>query len=287
MIERIASSNPPPVARIHRGVFQRLRAMYRNRIVTMTIVPITATAATAVPRGAAHGTITHRSFHSTGRAGSSGGSSNRGTSVRGGTSIVGGSGAGKTTLLEAMAGVTPPASGCVCFDGADLYSNLKTFRTVLGYVPQDDIIHTELPLERTLRHAARLRLAPADGKPAIDAAVRQAMDVLDLTERAGTRVSALSGGQRKRASIAVELLTRPREHVQTLTVADRFQPGPPFEVLPRPSPSAPRGLRGSGQQHHFRRGRRRPAQVLAQRASRPPGTPPPAPRGSPRNRPPR
>ena len=122
--------------------------------------------------------------------------------------IVGGSGAGKTTLLEAMAGVRPAMSGHVRFDGADLYENLGLFRTVLGYVPQDDIIHADLPLQRTLRYAAGLRLTGAS--PAeIEHAVCSAMAALDLTPRAGTRVAALSGGQRKRASIAVELLTEP------------------------------------------------------------------------------
>jgi len=124
--------------------------------------------------------------------------------------IVGGSGAGKTTLLEAMAGVTPATSGCVYFDGADLYANLRTFRTVLGYVPQDDIIHVDLPLERTLRYAAWLRLPPSTTAKDVDAAVRDAMDAVDLTSHADTRVALLSGGQRKRASIAVELLTSPQ-----------------------------------------------------------------------------
>src|SRR5262245_8063092 len=72
--------------------------------------------------------------------------------------IVGPSGAGKTTLLEAIAGLAPNISGAVRFDGIDVYANLGVFRTVLGYVPQDDIIHTDLPLRRTLRYAARLRL---------------------------------------------------------------------------------------------------------------------------------
>ena len=123
--------------------------------------------------------------------------------------IVGGSGAGKTTLLEAMAGVTPATSGCVCFDGADLYSNLRTFRTVLGFVPQDDIIHVDLPLEHTLRYAAWLRLPPSTTDADVDVAVADAMADVDLTPQAGTRVASLSGGQRKRASIAVELLTSP------------------------------------------------------------------------------
>jgi ABC-type multidrug transport system ATPase subunit len=122
--------------------------------------------------------------------------------------IVGGSGAGKTTLLEAMAGVRPATTGHVRFDGSDLYENLGLFRTVLGYVPQDDIIHADLPLERTLRYAAGLRL-PGASPAEIEHAVASAMAALDLTPRASTRVAALSGGQRKRASIAVELLTEP------------------------------------------------------------------------------
>ncbi len=72
--------------------------------------------------------------------------------------IVGPSGAGKTTLLETIAGVAPATSGSVRFDGIDVHANAKTFRGVLGYVPQDDIIHADLPLERTLRYAAQLRL---------------------------------------------------------------------------------------------------------------------------------
>jgi ABC-type multidrug transport system ATPase subunit len=124
--------------------------------------------------------------------------------------IVGGSGAGKTTLLEAMAGVTPATSGRVCFDGADLYSNLRTFRTVLGFVPQDDIIHVDLPLEHTLRYAAWLRLPPSTTAKDVDAAVGDAMAAVDLTAHARTRVASLSGGQRKRASIAAELLTSPQ-----------------------------------------------------------------------------
>ncbi len=124
--------------------------------------------------------------------------------------IVGGSGAGKTTLLEALAGVAPAQNGSVLLDGRDLYADRPAFRTVLGYVPQDDIIHTELPLARTLRYAARLRLPPDTSVDAVDDVVNRALSALDLAERGSTRVADLSGGQRKRASIAVEMLTRPR-----------------------------------------------------------------------------
>lgn len=115
--------------------------------------------------------------------------------------IIGGSGAGKTTLLDAIAGVRPPAEGEVRHEAGG---------GSLGYVPQDDIVHKELPLRRTLRYAAGLRL-PA-GTPPEDAekAVDDVLDALALADRAGQRVGRLSGGERKRASIAVELLTRPR-----------------------------------------------------------------------------
>jgi ABC transport system ATP-binding/permease protein len=117
--------------------------------------------------------------------------------------IAGGSGAGKTTLLEALAGLRPPSTGEVRHDGV-------TRRPRVGYVPQDDIIHLEMPLRRTLRYAALLRL-PA-GTPAAEAEriVQETLQDLDLADRADVPVRALSGGQRKRASIAVELLTRPR-----------------------------------------------------------------------------
>ncbi len=114
--------------------------------------------------------------------------------------IVGASGSGKTTLLDAVSGVRPPASGEVRVDGDP---------ASFGYVPQDDIIHRELPLARTLRYAARLRLPAGTSAEEIDDAVRRVLRALDLTARADTRVGSLSGGERKRASIAVDLLTRP------------------------------------------------------------------------------
>jgi ABC-type multidrug transport system ATPase subunit len=123
--------------------------------------------------------------------------------------IVGPSGAGKTTLLETIAGLTPASSGSVRFDGIDLHANLRIFRGVLGYVPQDDIIHADLPLEHTLRYAARLRFPSSASRAEVDNAVSDAIDAVGLSEQADVRVGSLSGGQRKRASIAAELLTQP------------------------------------------------------------------------------
>jgi len=123
--------------------------------------------------------------------------------------IVGPSGAGKTTLLETIAGLAPATAGSVRFDGIDVHANVGSFRSVLGYVPQDDIIHADLPLERTLRYAARLRLPSTASAAEVDGAVRDALHAVGLTHHADVVVGALSGGQRKRASIAVELLTDP------------------------------------------------------------------------------
>jgi len=124
--------------------------------------------------------------------------------------IVGPSGAGKTTLLETMAGVAPATEGSVRFDGLDVHANLRTFRGVIGFVPQDDTIHADLPLQHTLHYAARLRLPSSTPAAETARAVVEAMATVGLAGQAGVRVGALSGGQRKRANIAVELLTDPR-----------------------------------------------------------------------------
>ncbi len=111
--------------------------------------------------------------------------------------IAGGSGAGKTTLLETIAGVRIPSSGRVSRSHP------------AAFVPQDDIIHRELPLRRTLLHAAALRLGGVDAA-ARAAAVDDVLTRLDLAEHADVVVSNLSGGQRKRASLAAEMLTDPQ-----------------------------------------------------------------------------
>ncbi len=122
--------------------------------------------------------------------------------------IAGGSGAGKTTLLETLAGLQPPSSGQVWHDGVVRGARVSMDARI-GYVPQDDIIHLEMPLRRTLRYASRLRLPAGTSTAEADRVVEETMRDLDLTDRAEVPVRALSGGQRKRASIAVELLTRP------------------------------------------------------------------------------
>jgi ABC-type multidrug transport system ATPase subunit/CRP-like cAMP-binding protein len=124
--------------------------------------------------------------------------------------IVGGSGAGKTTLMNALSGLQPATSGRVLYNGRDYYQTMNLYRNALGYVPQDDIIHTELPLRTTLEFAAKLRLPSGTSSQKIDSVVNQTLEALSLKDQASLRVRTLSGGQRKRCSIGVELLTEPR-----------------------------------------------------------------------------
>jgi ABC-type multidrug transport system ATPase subunit len=123
--------------------------------------------------------------------------------------VLGSSGAGKTTLMLAIAGYQPAEIGSVRFDGADAYRHAEQFRAAVGYVPQSDIVHQELPLARALEFGARLRL-PADLSDAeIHRVVRDTLVDLDLADRALSPIRALSGGERKRANIAAELLSKP------------------------------------------------------------------------------
>jgi ABC-type multidrug transport system ATPase subunit/CRP-like cAMP-binding protein len=123
--------------------------------------------------------------------------------------VVGGSGAGKSTLLNALTGFVPATQGRVFYNGIDYYEHFDLFRTSLGYVPQDDIIHKQLTVRQVLDYSARLRLPPDTTSEERKALVDQAMKQLQLTERRDTQVSQLSGGQRKRVSIGVELLNQP------------------------------------------------------------------------------
>ena len=122
--------------------------------------------------------------------------------------IAGGSGAGKTTLLEILAGLRSPSTGQVRHDDVRVEAG-ATRHSGVGYVPQDDIIHGEMPLQRTLQYAARLRLPAGTSPGQADRVVDEILRELDLADRRDVAVRMLSGGQRKRASIAVELLTRP------------------------------------------------------------------------------
>ncbi len=123
--------------------------------------------------------------------------------------LVGGSGAGKTTLLDALSGLRPAQQGKVLYNGQDYYRNLAAFNTQIGYVPQDDIVHRELTVERALYYAAKIRL-PADfTEEHIWQRIAEVLEDVELTERRTLLIKKLSGGQRKRVSIALELLANP------------------------------------------------------------------------------
>ena len=119
--------------------------------------------------------------------------------------IIGESGAGKSTMLKVLAGVDPASGGIVTVNGEPLAARL----TDVGYVPQDDIVHHLLGVREALTYAAGLRLPRDVQQDELDEAIDGALDELSLDEHAATRVGMLSGGQRRRTSVAVELLGKP------------------------------------------------------------------------------
>ncbi|WP_306326784.1 FHA domain-containing protein [Streptomyces venezuelae] len=123
--------------------------------------------------------------------------------------VVGPSGAGKSTLLGALTGQRPADRGSVLYDGRDLYRDYAELRQRIGLVPQDDILHLQLTVRRALGYAAELRFpedtVPAERRARVDEVIRE----LGLVERAEQPIHSLSGGQRKRVSVALELLTKP------------------------------------------------------------------------------
>jgi ABC-type multidrug transport system ATPase subunit len=128
--------------------------------------------------------------------------------------LMGPSGCGKSTLMHAMNGYWPPAHGRVSFNRQDLYANFDRFRMHVGYVPQDDIIHPSLTVRQALYYSARLRLPPDLDDDWIDQRIAQVITQLGLEGTEETRVGSpvargISGGQRKRVNLAMELISDP------------------------------------------------------------------------------
>ncbi len=123
--------------------------------------------------------------------------------------ILGPSGSGKSTLLGALTGTRPADAGVVRYGGRDLYADYDEVRHRIGLVPQDDILHPQLSVLRALSHAARLRFPPDVPREDRTRRIEEVLEELGLAERAHQRIEKLSGGQRKRTSVALELLTRP------------------------------------------------------------------------------
>ncbi|MCX4587223.1 FHA domain-containing protein [Streptomyces sp. NBC_01481] len=123
--------------------------------------------------------------------------------------VVGPSGAGKSTLLNALTGLRPADQGTVLYDGRDLYRDYAELRQRIGLVPQDDILHSQLGVRRALGYAAELRFPQDTAKAERQARVAEVVRELGLEQRVGQPIHSLSGGQRKRVSVALELLTKP------------------------------------------------------------------------------
>jgi ABC-type multidrug transport system ATPase subunit/ABC-type transport system involved in multi-copper enzyme maturation permease subunit len=125
------------------------------------------------------------------------------------TAIVGPSGAGKSTLLNAITGRTTPSQGQILVGGRDLHKEYGDLSQRIGLVPQADIIHTRLTVRQALTYGAALRFPSETSAAERTERVDEVMEKLELTPRADLRIDKLSGGQRKRASIGLELLTKP------------------------------------------------------------------------------
>jgi ABC transport system ATP-binding/permease protein len=125
------------------------------------------------------------------------------------TAVIGPSGAGKSTFARLVAGYTHPTTGTVSFEGHDVHAEYASLRSRIGMVPQDDVVHGQLTVRQALMYAAELRLPPDTNKADREQVVNQVLEELEMTKHLDTRVDKLSGGQRKRASVALELLTGP------------------------------------------------------------------------------
>jgi ABC-type multidrug transport system ATPase subunit len=128
--------------------------------------------------------------------------------------MLGPSGAGKTTLLMTVLGITRPTSGGVLLNGRPLFQQYDSFRTNVGYVPQDDIVHPELTVREALFYACKLRLPAGTSRKSMDVAIEQTLKQVGLWEQRNLQIGSaqekvLSGGQRRRVNLAVELVTDP------------------------------------------------------------------------------
>jgi ABC-type multidrug transport system ATPase subunit len=123
--------------------------------------------------------------------------------------VVGQSGGGKSTLVDAIAGYRPATDGEVFVNQTNVYQNFDSIRNIIGFVPQKDIIHMELTVYDALNYSAQLRLPPDTTPDERHESIMEVLDDLDIRHRKDNQIKALSGGQQKRVSIGVELLTKP------------------------------------------------------------------------------
>ena len=123
--------------------------------------------------------------------------------------IIGGSGAGKTTLMNAISGFDKKKEGEVFFNGISMEKNFSMLKNLIGYVPQQDIIYENLTLKRMLYYTAKMKMPKDIAKQEIEQRIQEVLGMVELSEYQDIYIRKLSGGQKKRASIAVELLADP------------------------------------------------------------------------------
>lgn len=124
--------------------------------------------------------------------------------------IIGGSGAGKTTLMNAISGFDQQHTGKVYFNGNDLRKDFHNLKDLIGYVPQQEILYENLTLHNMLYYTAKMKMPPDTDKKEIELRIAEVLQMVELSDHASTFIRKLSGGQKKRASIAVELLADPK-----------------------------------------------------------------------------
>lgn len=123
--------------------------------------------------------------------------------------VIGPSGSGKSTLLKALTGYRPANEGDVLYDNRNLYKQFAELRQRIGLVPQDDILHKELTVKKALKYAAKLRFPADTSEQERQQRIDEVLRELKLDIHKEKKVTSLSGGQRKRVSVALELLTKP------------------------------------------------------------------------------
>ncbi|MCA9656791.1 MAG: ATP-binding cassette domain-containing protein, partial [Myxococcales bacterium] len=123
--------------------------------------------------------------------------------------IVGPSGAGKSTLMGALSGYQRADDGMLFVNDDDFYANFDAYRAVIGYVPQDDIVHPNLRVDEALFYTAKLRLSPDTSRAEIETRIARVLEDVRMTDHRHKYIHQLSGGQRKRVSIASELISEP------------------------------------------------------------------------------
>ncbi len=123
--------------------------------------------------------------------------------------LMGSSGCGKSTLMDALNGMRPATNGQVVINDLDLYQNFDLLRRSIGYVPQRDILHEPLSVERTLYFAAKMRLPSQTTSAQINEVINEVIQTVDLQDQRHNAFKQLSGGQQKRLSLGIELITKP------------------------------------------------------------------------------